>query len=83
MFWGGKNLKDIITVVTPCYNVEKYIIRCLRSIENQTYGFENIELILVDDASTDNTLSLLNAFKNTSSETFIPSIFIRSFGFIR
>lgn len=55
-------MSDIVSVIVPCYNVEKYIFRCLHSIETQTYGFENIELILIDDASTDNTLALINAF---------------------
>ena len=64
-------MKDIISVVVPCYNVEKYIVRCLKSIKNQTYGFENIELILVDDASSDNTLSLLNAFKERYRQNVI------------
>jgi len=55
-------MTDLITVIVPCYNVEKYILRCLNSIKDQTYGFENIELIIVDDASTDNTLALVQAF---------------------
>ena len=58
-----ENMKDLITVIVPCYNVEKYIARCIQSIENQTYGFENIELILIDDASTDNTAALLDAYR--------------------
>lgn len=57
-------MKDIITIIVPCYNVEKYINRCLKSIINQTYGFENIELILINDASTDNTFGILNAYKD-------------------
>lgn len=56
-------MKDLITVIVPCYNVEKYVVRCIQSIENQTYGFENIELILIDDASTDNTAALLDIYR--------------------
>lgn len=55
-------MSDIVSVIVPCYNVEQYILRCLHSIESQTYGFENIELILIDDASSDNTLALIDAF---------------------
>ncbi len=41
-----------ITVVVPIYNVEKYLLRCVDSITNQTH--KNLEIILVDDGSPDN-----------------------------
>ena len=43
---------DLISVVVPVYNVEKYLNRCVESIVNQTY--KNLEIILVDDGSLDN-----------------------------
>lgn len=45
--------KELISVVVPVYNVEKYLDKCIESIENQTYA--NIEIILVDDGATDNS----------------------------
>ncbi len=45
-----------VSVVVPIYNVEKYLNRCLQSIINQSY--KNIEIILVNDGSTDNSLQI-------------------------
>lgn len=56
-------MKDKVSIIIPCYNIEKYIWRCLTSIEKQTYGMDNLEILLINDASTDNTKSLLEFFK--------------------
>lgn len=45
--------EELISVVVPVYNVEKYLPKCLDSIANQTY--HNLEIILVDDGSTDSS----------------------------
>lgn len=50
------NSNPLITIVIPVYNVEKYIDRCIKSIINQTY--KNYEIILINDGSTDNSLSI-------------------------
>lgn len=49
-----------ISVIIPVYNVEKYLSRCLDSIVNQT--LRNIEIICVDDGSTDNSLEILKLY---------------------
>lgn len=49
----------MITIIIPCYNAEKEIDRCLQSVEEQTMGIENFQIILVDDASTDATMEKL------------------------
>lgn len=48
-----------VSVIIPCYNAEKYIDRCVESLTAQTIGVESLELIFVDDASTDSTFSRL------------------------
>lgn len=44
-------MSDLISVIVPVYNVEKYIEECLESLIKQTY--QNLEIILIDDGSTD------------------------------
>lgn len=46
-------MNELITIVVPVYNVEDYIDKCVDSIVNQTY--KNLEIILVDDGSTDSS----------------------------
>lgn len=52
--------KPILDVIVPCYNVETYIAEALESLLNQT--FQNFEIIVVDDASSDNTYTIVKGF---------------------
>lgn len=45
--------RDLISIIVPVYNVEIYLTECVRSILNQTY--KNIEILLIDDGSSDNS----------------------------
>ena len=54
-------MDDLISIIIPAYNVEKYISKCLESIIKQTYS--NIEIILVDDGSTDKTSEICDEYE--------------------
>ena len=60
-----------ISIIIPCYNVEKYLMRCFLSLKNQTIGIENLELIFVDDASTDDTWDIIQKIENKYSQNVI------------
>ncbi|TKC03497.1 glycosyltransferase family 2 protein [Pedobacter cryotolerans] len=58
-----------VSVIIPAYNAQDTIITALNSVYNQTY--RNIEIIVINDGSTDSTLEILNDFKNSRSENDI------------
>lgn len=54
-------MNPLISIIVPVYNQEKYLARCLNSILNQTY--KNLEVICIDDKSTDSTADIINQYK--------------------
>ena len=59
-------MKDI-SIIVPAYNAEKYLEKCLESLVNQTK--KNIEIIVINDGSTDDTEKIILEFK----EPFPPN----------
>lgn len=57
--------EPLVSVIIPCFNSAETLERCLKSVTEQEY--QNIEVIAVDDGSTDNTLEILNEFAKEHS----------------
>jgi len=53
-------MNNLVTIIAPFYNVEKYIGRCIDSLLKQTYS--NLEILLVDDCSPDNTIQIVKEY---------------------
>lgn len=58
-----------VSVIVPAYNIQDYIVKCLESIANQTY--KNLEVIVVDDGSTDNTGKLADEFAENDNRFIV------------
>ena len=58
----GENIK--VSILVPCYNSEKYIDKCINSILHQT--LDDVEIICINDGSTDNTLKVLQNFEKNN-----------------
>ena len=52
--------QDLISIIVPVYNMARWLDRCIQSLTNQTYT--TLEIILVDDGSTDNSLQLCKQY---------------------
>lgn len=61
----------LISVIIPVYNVEKYLRECLESVINQSY--KNLEIIIINDGSTDNSLSICNEYKEKDNRIRVIS----------
>ncbi len=62
-------MDKLISIIIPCYNVQSYIDRCFQSLLAQTIDFDRLEIILVDDCSTDATWEKLTAIEAAYPES--------------
>ncbi len=53
-------MEDLVSIIIPVYNTEKYLSKCLESVINQTY--KNLEIILINDGSTDKSKEICESF---------------------
>ena len=58
-------MMDLISIIVPVYNIEKYLDRCIQSILSQTYT--NFELLLIDDGSTDSSGAICDSYAEQDS----------------
>tara|TARA_B100001063_G_C16724268_1_gene535381 strand:+ start:722 stop:1525 length:804 start_codon:yes stop_codon:yes gene_type:complete len=63
----------LVSIVVNCHNGEKYLHQCIKSIINQTY--QKWELIFWDNSSSDNSLKILNSYKDKRIKKFKSKIF--------
>lgn len=56
---------NLVSIITPVYNGSKYIEQCIISVLNQSY--KNIEMIIIDDGSTDNSENIIRKYTNNFS----------------
>lgn len=59
--YKDEDAMDLVSIIVPCYNQMKFLPRCLDSLIGQTY--RNIEILCVNDASTDATLNVINDYR--------------------
>ncbi len=62
-------MKPLVSIIVPVYNVEKYIAGCITSILSQTY--ENLQVILVDDGTPDNSGKICNDFEKKDNRVLV------------
>lgn len=62
-------MDKLISIIIPCYNVENYIDRCFDSLLKQTIGLDKLEIIFIDDCSTDGTWDKLTAIESSCPES--------------
>ena len=63
------NKNDLISIVVPIYNSEKYLTKCIQSICNQTY--QELQIILVNDGSKDNSINICNKFSEADNRIVV------------
>ena len=60
---------ELVSIIVPVYNAEVYLEKCIESLIGQTYN--NIEIILINDGSNDNSLEICNRYKNKDKRVIV------------
>lgn len=62
-------MRKLVSIIIPIYNAEKTLRQCLESVINQTY--QKLEIILINDGSTDNSSQICYEYKNKDSRIIV------------
>ena len=73
---NNQDIRPLVTLFIPSYNHTRYIRETIESIINQSY--KNIELLIIDDGSTDNSIEVIESLSGICCERFIRYEFISS-----
>ena len=65
-------MEGLVSIITPCYNSEKYISETYHSIKNQKYS--NWEWLIVDDCSNDNSVGIIKSFKDSRIKLIVNKV---------
>lgn len=68
---GVEQKQPLVSVIMPAYNAEEYISEAVQSVMAQTY--ENWELLIIDDCSTDSTANIVKQFSDVDSRITLYS----------
>lgn len=60
-------MKRVLSIIVPIYNVEKYLKKCIDSLINQIKNEEDVEVLLIDDGSTDNSIEICDIYADKYS----------------
>lgn len=63
---------ELVSIIVPVYNAEEFLVDCIQSLLNQTY--QNIEIILIDDGSTDQSKKICHTFSSQDKRVKVYSI---------
>ena len=64
-------MNELVSIITPSYNTAKFIGKTIESVQNQTY--QNWEMIIVDDCSTDNTDEVIDGYLSDQRIKYIKN----------
>ena len=64
-------MNELVSIITPSYNTAKFIGKTIESVQNQTY--QNWEMIIVDDCSTDNTDEVVDGYLSDKRIKYIKN----------
>ena len=62
-----------LSIIVPVYNVEKYIVRCIESLLNQNIDLKDYEILVIDDGSTDSSITVIAEYLVNYSNIFVYS----------